>query len=121
MYGRSPSERKIFAICDELYAKINPPANATPDFIDSIQSFDKFGFIHGYSMNLLEQMDDIPLDILKLATQMTREKRRTDREQSKIAMIKQKRFELLKKQLLNQFTPTARYKRVTVVTTKGMK
>lgn len=81
-----------------------------------MKSMDKFTYIHSFAMDLLQKMDTVPCDVLKLAIKSTQLNRKQTIEQSKKAMVKQKRFDLLKKQLINQFTPTARYKRVTILT-----
>lgn len=84
--------------------------------MEYMKSMEKFTYIHSFAIDLLQQMDTIPCDILKLAIKSTKSNRKQTFEQSKKAMIKQKRFELLKKQLINQFTPTSRHKRVTIST-----
>lgn len=115
----SPCERKIFAICDELYRKIAPQSDTVNiEYVENMKPIDKFTYIHSFSMDLLQQMDTIPCDILKSSIKSTRVNRKLLIEQSKKSMVKQKRFELLKKQLLNQFTPASRFKRVTVTTKK---
>lgn len=115
----SPCERKVFAICDELYRKITPQSDIVNiEYVKNMKPIDKFTYIHSFSMDLLQQMDTIPWEILKSSIKSTRAKRKLLIEQSKKSMVKQKRFDLLKKQLLNQFTPASRFKRVTVTTKK---
>lgn len=84
--------------------------------MDNVTAIDKFKFIHQFSLDIFQQLDTIPIDILRSAEQVAKENRKRIAEQTRLAVIKQKRFDLLKKQLRNQFTAVAPFKRITITT-----
>ena len=105
-------ERKVMAICDTLYQKLVPPEVVAEQLIDDTTPMDKFRFVHQYCLNLLGQLDEIPVALLKSSERTTREKRKLRRDQSTKAVIEQNRFELWKKQIKHQFAPAAEFRRV---------
>ncbi len=111
----SPNERTILSICSQLYNQLIPK-ESSDTVLDNITAIDKFKFIHQFSLDIFQQLDTIPVDILRSAEQVAKENRKRIAEQTRLAVIKQKRFDLLKKQLRNQFTAVAPFKRVTITT-----
>lgn len=84
--------------------------------LDNTTAIDKFKFIHQFSLDIFQQLDTIPVDILRSAERVAKENRKRIADQTRLAVIKQKRFDLLKKQLRNQFAAVAPFKRVTITT-----
>lgn len=112
----SLDKRKILSICSQLYNHLIPKETSADTVLDNITAIDKFKFIHQFSLDIFFQLDTIPVDILRSAEQVAKENRKRIAEQTRLAVIKQKRFDLLKKQLRNQFTAVAPFKRVTITT-----
>lgn len=112
----SLNERTILSICSQLYNHLIPKETSADTVLDNITAIDKFKFIHQFSLDIFQQLDTIPVDILRSAEQVAKENRKRIAEQTRLAVIKQKRFDLLKKQLRNQFTAVAPFRRVTITT-----
>ncbi|KAG4073788.1 hypothetical protein HA402_001012 [Bradysia odoriphaga] len=116
--AKSLNERTILSICSQLYNQLIPKEMTSETVLDNITAIDKFKFIHQFALDLFQQLDTIPVDILRGAEQVAKENRKRIAEQTRLAVIKQKQFDLLKKQLRNQFTAVAPFKRVTITTKK---
>lgn len=65
-------------------------------------------------MDLLNDLDTIPTDILVVCEQRVRKKRKLNELHAKKAVITQNRFEMLSKQIKHQFAPAAAFRRVRV-------
>ncbi|KAJ6643216.1 hypothetical protein Bhyg_08173 [Pseudolycoriella hygida] len=114
--AKSLNERTILSICSQLYNHLVPKEMSADTVLDNTTPIDKFKFIHQFALDIFQQLDTIPVDILRSAEQLAKENRKRIAEQTRLAVIKQKRFDLLKKQLRNQFTAVAPFKRVTITT-----
>lgn len=86
----------------------------TEDPAANMTSLEKFHAIHERAMNVLQQLDDIPLDILKESEKMAREQRKLAGEQTRTALIKQKRYDVMLRQMKNHFSSVVPFKRVSV-------
>ncbi|XP_055691510.1 uncharacterized protein LOC129794691 [Lutzomyia longipalpis] len=94
---------KIKAICNQLYDFIVPHGRRCPQIDDQMTPSEKFAKLHDYVMELLHQLDRIPIAILhKTEKDIRREQMCLHREAQK-AVVKQNRFELLQKQIRGHF------------------
>lgn len=114
MSYNSPIERKILAIGDELYKYIRSSSNEIYCDNENLSSYKKIEYIHSYALKLLQDLDDLPLEILKLGEKEAREARKHAKEETKTALIKQKRYDLMKKQMKHQFSKAKQFTRVSV-------
>lgn len=116
--NNSPMERRILAITDELYRKMFPVPDSiigtTEDPAANMKSLDKFHAVHEKAMNVLQQLEDVPLDILKVSEEKASEQRRLVKEQSRTAVIKQRRYDVMLRQMKNHFFSVTPFKRVPV-------
>lgn len=100
------SRIKIKAICNQLYDFIVPKERRCPQIDQQMTSSEKFAKLHDYVMELLHQLDRIPVLILhKTEKEIRREQSCLLREAQK-AVVKQNRFELLQKQIKGHFKST---------------
>ncbi|GAB0099036.1 hypothetical protein DMENIID0001_148560 [Sergentomyia squamirostris] len=102
-YHPTASRIRIKAICNQLYDFIVPGDRRCPQIDEQMTSSEKFSKLHDFVMELLHQLDRIPIIILhRSEKEIRREQMRLQREAQK-AVIKQNRFELLQKQIRGHF------------------
>lgn len=65
-------------------------------------------------MDVLAQLDEIPLDVLRIAEKFMRANRQMIQERLADALTKQKRYDLMHRQILNHFNELAQFRRVQV-------
>lgn len=99
----SPIIRKISAICDQL-CKTSIPQHLQNRHQKNDPVIEKFGFIQDYVLDLLHELDDIPVDIVKEATKEVKLLHDFTIRQAQKSVVQQNRFELMKKQLKFHFT-----------------
>lgn len=114
-------QRKILAISSELHASLlqpkdeDEPIPVVEKFNSTMTAVERFEQIHRWALNILEQMDAIPLEILKSSEKYMRAQRKLRQERTADALVKQQRYDLMKCQIENHFSSVARFKRVGVV------
>lgn len=101
-------------IVDVLYDQFAPKERLAKQLIQNTSEATKFSFIHQYTMDLLNDLDTIPTDILVICEQRVRKRRKLNELHAKKAVITQNRFEMLSKQIKHQFAPAATFRRVHV-------
>lgn len=112
-------ERRILAIAEEMHKSMFPPSEFQLSGGDelsgaNLSSMVKFQAIHEHALDVLQRLEDIPLAILRVSEKSCREKRQMVMEESRKAMIKQKQYDLMHRQLKNHFSSITPFKRVTV-------
>lgn len=68
-------------------------------------------------MDIFHQMDAIPLDILRVGEKFMRAQRRMRQQRTADALVKLKRYDLMRRQIENHFTATAEFRRVKILAT----
>lgn len=103
----------MLAIADALHADLQRTeqldgrqAAATPP--------QRFAQVVRHAQQLLGQLDEIPLDVLRATKTEMRAQRRVADERLADALSKQKRYELMRRQIENQFGRTAQFRRVQI-------
>lgn len=81
---------------------------------EQIGSYQKIKFIHISALQLLQELDNLPLQTLKLSEHRAREARRRRKEETNNALLKQKRFDLMKNQVKQHFLPARKCTRISV-------
>lgn len=108
-------ERRILAIADEMHKSMFPPSEfQLPGDGLNLSSMAKFQAIHEHALDVLQRLEDIPLEILRVSEKTCRERRQMVMEESRMAMVKQKRYDLMQRQMKNHFSSITPFKRVTV-------
>lgn len=111
-------ERRILAIAEEMHKSMFPPSKFQLSGDDlsggNLSPIEKFQAIHEHALNVLQRLEDIPLEILRVSEKSCREKRQMVMEESRKAMVKQKRYDLMQRQMKNHFSSITPFKRVTV-------
>uniref|UniRef100_A0A336LMF2 CSON014312 protein n=1 Tax=Culicoides sonorensis TaxID=179676 RepID=A0A336LMF2_CULSO len=100
---KNPIIRKVSAICDQLY-KSTIPEHLQNRHQQDEPVVDKFAFIQDYVLDLLHELDEIPIEIVKDATKEVKIHTTFIMQQAQKTCIQQNRFELMKKQLKFHFT-----------------
>lgn len=90
-----------------------PPCPAT------ITAFERFQQIHEFAQNIFHQMDAIPLDVLRVGEKFMRAQRRMRQQRTADALVKQQRYDLMRRQIENHFTATAEFRRVKILAKAG--
>lgn len=98
----SHNTRKITAICGELYLKIIPEI---PDELScrNMTVLDKFGLIHKHAINLMKNLDTLSDSVLESSERQARTGRFKALQEANKALVRQTRFDLLRKQIRNFF------------------
>lgn len=112
----SPIKRTVMQIIEVLYERFAPIDRRQAALIDNTSQMDKFKFIHRHCMALLQNLDEVPIDVLTDCEKSVRERRRLDKERAKEAIVVQKRLDMLAKQLKQRFMPAAVFRRVHIPT-----
>lgn len=109
----SPMERKVLAIATEMHTELRQTAQleTREKPVNAQQCFQQ---VHQHAMSLLNQLDEIPLDVLRVAEKFMREKRRLEQERTADALNKQKRYDLMRRQIENHFSKVAQFRRVQI-------
>lgn len=97
-----------------LYERFAPLNERQAALIDNTSQIEKFKFIHRHCMALLQNLDEMPIDVLTDCEKSVRERRRLDRERGEEVAIAQKRVAMLAKQLKQRFMPAAVFRRVQI-------
>lgn len=102
IYSFSHNTRKITAICGELYLKIIPEI---PDELScrNMTVLDKFGLIHEHAINLMKHLDTLSESVLESSEKQARTGRLKALQEANKALVRQTRFDLLRKQIRNFF------------------
>lgn len=114
----SKIERKILAIAALMHASFvertsdNPDAPLCPA---NITHFERFKQIHEFVLDIFHQMDAIPLDVLRVGEKFMRAQRRMRQQQTAEALVKQQRYDLMRRQIENHFSATAQFRRVKIL------
>lgn len=109
----SPVERKILAIAKEMHHDLRQTAQLETGetALNAQQCFQQ---VHQHAMSLLDQLDAIPLDVLRVAEKFQRANRRIVQERTADALNKQKRYDLMRRQIENHFSEVAQFRRVQI-------
>ncbi|XP_059607707.1 uncharacterized protein LOC132255622 [Phlebotomus argentipes] len=97
------SRIKIKAICNQLYDYIVPRERRCRQIDDQMASSEKFARLHDFVMELLHQLDRIPVPILHRTEKEIRQEQMCLLREAQKAVVKQNRFQLLQKQIRGHF------------------
>lgn len=103
-------------IIEVMYERFAPIDRRRAALIDNTTQMEKFKFIHRHCMALLQNLDEIPIDVLTDCEKSVRERRRLAKERAKEAIVAQRRLDMLAKQLKQRFMPAAVFRRVQIPT-----
>lgn len=110
----SPIKRTVMHNIEALYEHFAPINRRKAALIENTSQMDKFKFIHRHCMTLLQNLDEIPIDVLTDCEKSVRERRRLNRERAEEVAVAQKRLAMLAKQLKQRFMPAAVFRRVQI-------
>lgn len=117
-YLDSNIERKILAIGSVMHGSLIDKTADEPDAPlcpETITPFERFQQIHEFALNIFHQMDNIPLDVLRIGEKFVRAQRRMRQLRTADALVKQQRYDLMRRQIENHFSATAEFRRVKIV------
>lgn len=103
-------------IIEVLYDRFAPSDRRQAALIDNTSQIDKFKFIHRHCMALLQNLDEIPIEVLTDCEKSVRDRKRRAKEQAKEAIVAQKRLDMFAKQLKQRFMPAPSFRRVQIQT-----
>ncbi|XP_031623082.1 uncharacterized protein LOC116340628 [Contarinia nasturtii] len=95
--------QKVVGTVNALYMRITEKVETNQQFVKNIKDSNNFRLIHKHLMELLQILDNISTDILIICRDRVRKKYLFKDMESKKAILAQNRFEILKKQIKNQF------------------
>lgn len=90
------------AICEEMYKSVMP-MDTRPQIEQNFSTTTKFSRMHQYIMDVLHSLDLLPVAVLKFTETRVRKQRLKVLDEGRAAAVKQKRFELLQRQLRGFF------------------
>lgn len=114
IFTSSPIKRTVMHITEALYERFAPINRRHAALIDNTSQMDKFKFIHRHCLALLQNLDEIPIDVLTDCEESVRARRRLNRKRAEDAALAQKRLAMLAKQLKQRFMPAAVFRRVQI-------
>lgn len=83
----------------------------------TVTPFEQFQKIHEYALKVFEQMDAIPLELLRVGENFMRAQRKMRQQRTADALVKQQRYDLMRRQIENHFTAIAQFRRVKIAPT----
>lgn len=95
----------------------NAESPDVPPCPSSITPFERFQQIHEFALDVFHQMDTIPLEVLRVGEKFMRAQRRMRQQRTADALVKQQRYDLMRRQIENHFSATAQFRRVKIAAT----
>lgn len=106
-------ERTVLAISSQLHQHLRQSGQLVNGERETGSTpIQKFECIHGMAMELFDQLDALPLSVLRLADKLARRNRHNVNERLADALTKQKRYDLMRRQIENHFSAIAQFRRV---------
>lgn len=106
----SPIQRKVLGVVNVVYNRISSEKQQT--LLDLTNDMEKFQYIQQYCIGLMQRLDELPADTVKMCTEIVHREQERMKKEAKKASVKQTRLHMLSRQIEQYFTPATLYRRI---------